>query len=49
MKLKIIFALGLGLLLCGCRAHYPVAQQSGKDDVAYLVKKNMQKNMLQLL
>ena len=37
MKLKIIFALGLGLLLCGCRAHYPVAQQSGKDDVAYLL------------
>ena len=37
MKLKIIFALGLGLLLCGCRSHYPVAQQSGKDDVAYLL------------
>lgn len=37
MKLKLIFALGLVLLLCGCRAHYPVAQQSGKDDVAYLL------------
>jgi hypothetical protein len=37
MKLKLIFALGLVLLLCGCRAHYPVEQQSGKDDIAYLL------------
>lgn len=37
MKIKLIFAFGLVLLLCGCRAHYPVAQQSGKDDVAYLL------------
>ena len=37
MKLKIIIALGLGILLCGCRARYSVAQESGKDDVAYLL------------
>ena len=37
MKLKLIFAVGLVLLLGGCKAHYPVAQQSGKDDVAYLL------------
>ena len=37
MKLKLLFALGLILLLSGCRANYPVAQQSGKDDVAYLI------------
>ncbi len=23
--------------LCGCKANYPVAQQSGKDDIAYLI------------
>ncbi len=28
---------GIVLLLCGCRAHYPVAQESGKEDVAYLL------------
>ncbi len=32
-----IFATLAILLLAGCRAHYPVAQQSGKDDVAYLL------------
>ena len=37
MKLKLLFALGLILLLSGCRANYPVAQQSGKDDVAYFL------------
>ncbi len=37
MKIKILFTLGLILLLSGCRANYPVAQQSGKDDVAYLL------------
>lgn len=36
---------GLAALLCGCKAHYPVAQESGKEDMAYLllpVRVNMQ-------
>ena len=28
---------GLAALLCGCKAHYPVAQESGKEDMAYLL------------
>lgn len=34
--LLLLFSLSL-LLLSGCRAHYPVAQQSGKEDAAYLL------------
>ena len=25
------------VLLMGCRAHFPVAQESGKEDIAYLL------------
>ncbi len=32
-----MWLLGLVFLLAGCRAHYPVAQQSGKEDMAYLL------------
>jgi hypothetical protein len=34
-KLLVLFALPL--LLSGCKANYPVAQQSGKEDMAYLL------------
>lgn len=34
-KLLILFALPL--LLMGCKANFPVAQQSGKEDMAYLL------------
>lgn len=34
-KLLVLFALPL--ILFGCRANYPVAQQSGKEDIAYLL------------
>ncbi len=34
-KLLILFALPL--LLSGCRANLPVAQESGKEDMAYLL------------
>ena len=39
MKKSLIFIFGLALLMAGCKAHLPVAQQggSGKDDVAYLL------------
>lgn len=38
MKTKVLFALiALACLLAGCKANYPVAQQSGKEDMAYLV------------
>ncbi|MBO6253919.1 MAG: hypothetical protein J6O49_09755 [Bacteroidaceae bacterium] len=37
MKKSLIFIFGLALLMTGCRAHLPVAQQGGKDDVAYLL------------
>ena len=29
--------VGVALLLFGCRANYPVAQETGLDDVAYLL------------
>lgn len=49
MKFKLLFMLGFVLLLSGCRSHYPVAQQSGKEDVAYLLfvsnKKHANKNV----
>ena len=34
-KLLVLFALPL--ILFGCKANYPVAQQSGKEDMAYLL------------
>lgn len=34
-KRLILFALPL--LLCSCKANFPVAQQSGKEDIAYLL------------
>lgn len=34
-KLLILFALPL--ILFGCKANYPVSQQSGKADMAYLL------------
>ena len=38
MKNTIKFVLGLCvLLLAGCRIYAPVSQQSGKEDVAYLL------------
>ena len=39
MKNRII--LGLAMIICclcsSCRAHYPVAQESGQQDIAYLL------------
>ncbi|MBQ8889205.1 MAG: hypothetical protein IJY59_06935 [Bacteroidaceae bacterium] len=38
MKRTLFFiVLGLALVMVGCKANYPVAQQSGKDDVAFLL------------
>ncbi len=37
MKKSLLFIFSLALLLAGCRAHLPVAQQGGKDDAAYLL------------
>lgn len=34
-KLLVLFALPL--MLVGCKANFPVAQQSGKEDIAYLL------------
>jgi hypothetical protein len=36
-KLTILYASLLAILLVGCRANAPVAQQSGKEDIAYLL------------
>lgn len=36
MKSKLLF-IALVALLVGCKANYPVAQQSGKEDIAYLL------------
>ena len=37
MKRLLILLFVIPLLLIGCRAHYPVAQESGKEDIAYLL------------
>lgn len=38
MKSKVLLALiTIACLMVGCKANYPVAQQSGKEDMAYLV------------
>lgn len=34
---KLILLFVIPLLLIGCRAHLPVAQESGKEDIAYLL------------
>lgn len=36
MKNKLVF-IAIAVLLVGCKANYPVAQQSGKEDIAYLL------------
>lgn len=38
MKKRLIFAiLALTCMLVGCKTSFPVAQQTGKEDMAYLV------------
>ena len=37
MKRLLILLFVIPLLLIGCRAHFPVAQESGKEDIAYLL------------
>lgn len=38
MKAKVLFPLiAVFILMVGCKANYPVAQQSGKEDIAYLL------------
>lgn len=32
-----MFLLALPMLLAGCKANFPVAQESGKEDMAYLL------------
>lgn len=34
---KLILLFAIPLLLIGCRANLPVAQESGKEDIAYLL------------
>ncbi len=34
---KLILLFAIPLLLIGCRANFPVAQESGKEDIAYLL------------
>jgi len=36
MKNKLLL-IAFVILLAGCKANYPVAQQSGKEDIAYLL------------
>ena len=37
MKKSLLFIFGLALLMAGCRAHLPVTQQGGKEDVGQKV------------
>ena len=37
MKTKTLIFLGIALLLAACKANYPVTQQSGKEDMAFLL------------
>ena len=38
MKRKVLFILFvITCILVGCKVNYPVAQQSGKEDIAYLI------------
>ncbi|WP_281644425.1 hypothetical protein [Bacteroides zoogleoformans] len=34
---KYLILLSLPLMLLGCKANFPIAQQSGKEDMAYLL------------
>ncbi len=34
---KLLYLLVLPLMLFGCKANFPVAQESGKEDMAYLL------------
>ena len=34
---KLLILLALPLLLTGCKVNYPVSQQSGKENMAYLL------------
>lgn len=34
---KLLYLFVLPLLLFGCKTHFPVAQESGKEDMAYLL------------
>lgn len=36
-KITVLFTCLLAVLLTACRAHMPVAQQSGKEDIAFLL------------
>lgn len=36
-QLKVLLILCCIVALVGCRAHYPVAQETGKADVAYII------------
>jgi len=36
-RLTLIGCMLAVLIMTGCRAHYPVSQQSGKEDIAYLL------------
>lgn len=36
-KLLCLLCCAVTAMLCGCKANYPVAQESGKEDVAYLI------------
>ena len=36
-KTLLIMFCAVAALLVGCKANYPVAQETGKDDVAYLI------------
>lgn len=37
MKTKLTIVFAIALLLTGCKANFPVAQESGKEDVAFLL------------
>lgn len=37
MKKLLILLFALPLVLIGCRSNYPVAQESGKEDMAFLL------------
>lgn len=36
-KTLFIMVCVAATILCGCKANYPVAQQSGEDDISYLL------------
>ena len=37
MKKALMYICGAALIIVGCKANFPIAQQSGKDDMAYLL------------